>query len=78
MTTDLRSLITIAQRVRYARHVRGLTQSQLAARAGLSTSTVQRIEAGNMASPRHCTVLALRNALAHEPLWLRFGGSSAG
>ena len=52
---------TIARRVRMARHLRGWTQAELAAKASLTAQSVWRIEGGAM--PQADTLAALAAAL---------------
>jgi len=60
----------LARKVRYARLIRDLSQQQLADRAGLSVSTIVRVEAGKGRLPREGTVRALATALRVMPRWL--------
>lgn len=53
--------------LRKAREAAGLRQDEVAARAGLSRMTVQRIEAGRI-DPRMSTVVVLARALGLEPM----------
>jgi transcriptional regulator with XRE-family HTH domain len=53
----------LAARLRALRERAGLTQEQLAARAGLSVATVRKIETVAVVEPGYFTVLALVQAL---------------
>ena len=55
--------MTTADAVRDARQAAGLTQHQLADKAGVSTATVYRIEAGKH-SPTRSTLRVIADALA--------------
>lgn len=50
--------------VRAARRAAGLSVDQLAVRAGLSSSGLEKIEQGNTSRPHRSTVAALRRALS--------------
>ena len=64
----------LADQLATARRAAGITQSELAKKAGLSRTTVQRIEAGAV-DPSVGTLLSLARVLGLEPLlvpsWLR-------
>jgi transcriptional regulator with XRE-family HTH domain len=53
---------TIAYRLRSHRLAAGLSQERLAAKAGISRSTIERIESGR-SKPRAITCIHLANAL---------------
>jgi transcriptional regulator with XRE-family HTH domain len=53
---------TLGARIRDRRLHRNLTQEQLAERAGVDRSTIQRIERG-LNDPRHSHLLRIANAL---------------
>lgn len=59
----------MAERLRDMRTRRILTQEQLAVRAGVSTATIRRIEAGQM-TPRFSTIQRLAAGLGVEPMEL--------
>lgn len=54
---------TIGDKVRQARRLAGLTQEQLAIRAGMSQPTIARIEKGRGSWPTLKTLLAIAHAL---------------
>lgn len=56
--------MTLAEKLYELRSARGLTQQQLATRAGLTVSTVAKIEYGGMKNPAWSTMRALARALA--------------
>jgi transcriptional regulator with XRE-family HTH domain len=56
-------LATIGQSVKDLRAAVGLTQQELAVKAGLSVSVVSQIEQGTNADPRLSTLAALARAL---------------
>lgn len=64
----------LADQIAKARRAAGLTQAQLAKKAGVSRTTVQSIETGAV-DPQVDTLLALSRVLGLEPLlvpsWLR-------
>ena len=57
----------LADQLATARRAAGITQSELAKKAGLSRTTVQRIEAGAV-DPSVGTLLSLARVLGLEPL----------
>lgn len=57
----------LAERVRRFREGVGLSQQDLAVRAGLSLSQVSKLEQGKKADPRASTVLVLAAALGVRP-----------
>jgi transcriptional regulator with XRE-family HTH domain len=67
-TTELSSL---ASRLRYAREKKGLTQEQLAKKAGTTQQNIQNIEAGLVQRPRK--IGAIAKAVDQSPAWLQFG-----
>lgn len=62
---------TFAQRLLYARQLRGYTQSKLAALCGLSQSTIASYESGTRLHARN--LLNLAKTLKVNPLWLAQG-----
>lgn len=59
--------MSISDELLRLRKINGLTQGQLAASAGLSRMTVQRIEAGEI-DPRLSTLLEMARTLGMEPM----------
>jgi transcriptional regulator with XRE-family HTH domain len=53
----------VGKRLKQLREAAGLTQQELAFRAGLSVSNLSQIEQGKKADPRASTLLALARAL---------------
>lgn len=68
---------TIGARVRDTRHAQELTREQLAARAGVTHSTVYRIERGTN-RPNLDTLFKLAGALGVDPKWLLSGDQEGG
>lgn len=66
---------TAAQRLKFARKLRGLNQVQLAGKAGVATGTVGNIEAGTRGIQG--SALKLAKALAVDPNWLADGEGEA-
>lgn len=62
---------TIAARTKWLREKRGLSQAALAARAGVTQSTIGNIESGVRKHPRE--LLAIAAALDTYPQWLQSG-----
>lgn len=62
---------TLAERLRWARAQRGLTQGQLAKRAGVSQGTIGNAESGIRDKPRE--LLKIARALQASPDWLESG-----
>lgn len=65
------NLITIGDRIAWARSQRGLTQAQLAAAAGVSQGTIANAESGIRGKPRQ--LLAIAHALNVSIDWLERG-----
>lgn len=63
---------TIGERMRQVRLQRGLTQADLAKLAGMSATTVSRIERGRLVPHQH-TLQHLATALEVSPWWLLLG-----
>jgi transcriptional regulator with XRE-family HTH domain len=55
--------MTFAKAVQTIRHRKGLTQVELAKRAGLSPSAVRQLEQGQRTAPEFATVVRLARAL---------------
>ena len=62
---------SIADRMKQAREAAGLTQPQLAKKAGVSPGTIGNIESGTRKQPRE--LLAIAAALRVTPTWLQSG-----
>lgn len=62
---------TFAERLRYARNLRSLTQAGLAAACGLSQGAIANYEGGSRAAPKD--IFGLASALQVNALWLRHG-----
>ncbi len=65
------SLSTLADRLKYAREQKGLTQQQLADICGVAQQTIDAIEGGVSLKPRK--IDAISRALEVSPAWLQFG-----
>jgi transcriptional regulator with XRE-family HTH domain len=65
-------MLTLGDKIRLAREVRGLSQQELADKAGLCRETVYHIELGQNKDPRFSTVDAIRKALGMDPFLDRF------
>lgn len=63
--------MTIAERLTDAREKEGLSQAELASRAGVSQGTIGNIESGARKNPRE--LLAIARVLNVEPEWLKTG-----
>lgn len=63
--------MSIGKRVRKARKAKGLSQAQLAAKVGISQSTLSELEGGDSASTGYTASLAA--ALGVSALWLESG-----
>jgi transcriptional regulator with XRE-family HTH domain len=84
-TTDTMVAITLAEhdaelgaRLRHVREALGLSQRELAARAGLSHTAVQHLESGARQSPGIDTVAALETALGGARLTSRVTAEERG
>ena len=63
--------MNISNRIKKQRALLGLTQSQAAARAGISQQSLQKIEDGKTKSPR--SIIELAKALECDAEWLLNG-----
>ncbi len=68
---QITSVKTIAERLKQAREDLGLSQEQVAERAGVSQGTIGNIESGTRKSPRE--LLAIAAAVKVSPEWLKSG-----
>jgi SOS-response transcriptional repressor LexA len=64
-------VINIAERLKAAREIAGLTQEQVAAAAGISQGTVANIESGIRKAPRE--LMAIARSVNVHPEWLKSG-----
>ena len=67
---------TFGERVKAARGAAGLTQVQLAAKAGIGQSAISSIEGGSSKWTRGANLLRLAAALDVDPDWLETGKGS--
>jgi transcriptional regulator with XRE-family HTH domain len=71
--TPTAELATIAQRVAYARGLRGLSLRRLAAGAGVSHGTIFAMESRDADDASVSTIRSLARVLDVHPAWLAFG-----
>ena len=64
-------VINIAERLKAAREIAGLTQEEVAAAAGISQGTVANIESGLRKAPRE--LMAIARSVNVHPEWLKSG-----
>lgn len=62
---------TLAERIKYTREIKNLSQNDVATRAGISQPTYFKIESGLTKKPRN--ILELAQALGVNPTWLATG-----
>lgn len=67
----------LSDRVRKAREITGLSQDELAERAGVGRATLARLESGK-GSPRRATLIAIAFATGVDLNWLENGNTPAG
>ena len=60
----------MAKRIRQARTDANLTQVELATKAGISYSAIQKIEGGTVSDIKRSTIAALAHVLNRSPMWL--------
>lgn len=60
-------MTSVAERLRLARHMTGLTQEELGARCGIRASVIRMYEAGRL-NPKYGTVKRICNVLGVHPL----------
>lgn len=68
---------TFAERLKFARELRGYTRNALSERADLSRNSVLHLEDNPDASPKLSTVTALASALEVDEAWLATGTGKA-
>lgn len=68
---NITTVNTIAERLKQAREAAGLTQGELAARAGVTQGTIGNVESGLRQNPRE--LLAIAAALNVSAAWLKTG-----
>lgn len=68
--------MNIGKRVRLRRKELGMTQVELASRAGITQSTLSSIENGDTSTPLGANLLRLAAALECSPNWLQTGKGS--
>lgn len=73
MATD-----TMGQRIEDVRRELGISQAELAERAGIALITVSRLENDAAKNPRIGTIQAIAAALGSSPGWLLFGDGDSG
>jgi len=66
---------TLAERLKHARDLRGLTQAELASRAGVKQTTIGNAEAGTRKQLQ--SLVAIARALDVDPDWLFDGNGPA-
>lgn len=64
-------LDTLGQRLRYARTIAGMTQEELAAKAGTTQDAITKIERDIIKRPKDLEAIA--KVLNVSPAWLQFG-----
>ncbi len=69
------TLITLGERLKFARKKRGLSQASLAKLAGVAQGTIGNLESGERKSPRG--LLSIARALKVDPNWLETGKGHA-
>lgn len=62
-----RATADVLHPLRVVRLARGMSTMEVAFRAGVNLRTVERIEAGEIASPRRSTLKVIADALGCEP-----------
>jgi transcriptional regulator with XRE-family HTH domain len=65
---------TLAQRLKYTREQKGLTQEELAKLAGTTQQNIQNIESEVVLRPRK--IGAIAKVLGTSPAWLQFGAEA--
>lgn len=69
--------MALADRIKNARILAGLSQAELARRCGVSPSLLCNLENGKIKSLRHSTLLKMAKTLGKSPEWLTFGRGHA-
>lgn len=66
-------MTTLADRIKDARTRAGLSQTELAKRCGIASSSMSLLESGKSKSLRQSTLLHMAKALGQSPEWLANG-----
>ena len=69
--------MALAERIKDARILAGLSQAELARRCGVSPSLLCNLENGKIKSLRHSTLLQMARILGTSPEWIAFGKGHA-
>ncbi|MFH1817334.1 helix-turn-helix domain-containing protein [Thiobacillus sp.] len=69
--------MALANRIKKARILAGLSQAELARRCGVSPSLLCNLENGKIKSLRHSMLLQMAKILGKSPEWLAFGRGHA-
>ncbi|MFH1816384.1 MAG: helix-turn-helix transcriptional regulator [Pseudomonadota bacterium] len=69
--------MALADRIKKARILAGLSQAELARRCGVSPSLLCNLENGKIKSLRHSMLLQMAKILGKSPEWLAFGRGHA-
>ena len=77
MTPDRDTPRSLGGRIRQARKRRQMTQTQLAAKAGIGQSALSSLETDDSRAPHAGTLLRLAAALEVDPYWLQTGSGSS-
>ena len=69
--------MALADRIKKARILAGLSQAELARQCGVSPSLLCNLENGKIKSLRHSMLLQMAKILGKSPEWLAFGNGHA-
>lgn len=73
MPLQLSSLVTVGDRIKYIRELRGMTQPELAKRISISQPSMYNIESGKTKSPSAINLMKIAAVLEANPWWLLVG-----
>lgn len=64
------NIIEIGKRIKKARHIRNVTLDEIASKVGVTKSTIQRYETGQIQNPKIPVLHSIANALNVNPAWI--------
>jgi len=66
-------VITLGERLKHSREALGISQAELARKAGMTQGSIGNLETGTRKSAKNILVIA--HALGVDPMWLQYGTS---
>lgn len=76
MSIETRHLASVGDRIKFLRERRGISQPELARKAGISQPSMYNIESGKTKSPSAINLMQIAAILEVSPWWLLIGDSA--